>query len=139
MFLSLTEVKVAKFEENPKEKQPEVRALRDPDIAILAGGSVNGLASSAYSKHLLAESEYQYIINGGNEAKMFILALLDIIARQIREDPDLLETFITEVLDRIGPPVSNLGERLRKSFSLNKILIYLCIYMSANCTIDVVL
>lgn len=118
MFLSLTEDKVAKFEKNPKEKQPEFRALKDPDIAILAGGSVNGLASSAYSKHLLSESEYQYIINGGNEAKMFILALLDIIARGIQEDPDLLETFITEVLDRIGPPVSNLGERLRKSFSL---------------------
>ena len=118
MFLSLTEAKLEKFEKNPKVKQPEFRALKDPNIVILANGSVNGLASSAYSKHLLTESEYQYIINGGNEAKMFILTLLDIIARGIQENPDLLETFITEVLDKIGPPVSNLGEQLRKSFSI---------------------
>lgn len=107
---------VTKCEDDPQEKQPEYEALiiGDTDISILAAASVHGLATNAYAKDLLTEAEYQYIIRGGKEAKLFILVLLDAIAQRIRRDPNVLETFITKVLDKIGPPVSALGERLRE-------------------------
>ena len=54
LFLSLTKAKVTKHEMNPKEKQPEFKALKDSDIPVLAGGSVNSLATSMLSKGLLA-------------------------------------------------------------------------------------
>ena len=113
-----TEEKVAAYEKNPREKHPEFKALKDPDIVTLAVGSVYDLASQVYAKDLIAENEYQYIISGGNEAKLYILALLNLIASKIQANPDVLETFITEVLDKIGSPVSDLGDRLCKSFFL---------------------
>ena len=115
---SLTEDKVAKFEEM-KEGQPEFEALKDPDITTLAAGSVLNLATNAFGKGLLAEDDYQYIIRGGNETEVFIRELLHQIAKRIKRNPNDLETFITKVLNKIGSPVSDLGKRLRKSFSLN--------------------
>ena len=114
----LTEDKVAENDKDPSVKHPEYKALRDTDIVTLAKGSVIGLAASTHSKYLLTEEEYKFIISGGNEAKMFIHALLEIIAQRIQHDPGVLETFITKVLDEIGPPVSDLGERFVSPFSL---------------------
>ena len=119
MFHSLTEAKVAKYEKDPEVNQPEFKALKDPNIAILAGGSATDLAATTFAKGLLAEIDYHHIISGGNETKWFVTSLLNTIASGIQNNPTLLETFITEVLDRIGPPVSKLGEQLRKSISLN--------------------
>ena len=94
-----------------------MEALNDPDIASLAVESIYGIANRAHSKYLISDEAYKCIISGGNDKQQFIVVLLDCIATQIGANPDALETFITQVLDKIGPPVSNLGERLRKSFS----------------------
>ena len=124
MLFFLTEAKVAKYEQDPEVKQPEFKALKDPNIAILAGGSATNLAARTFAKGLLAEADYHHIISGGNETRWFVTSLLNTIASAIQNNPALLETFITEVLDRIGPPVSKLGDQLRESFSLNSFFIH---------------
>lgn len=107
------------FKKNPlTNAHPEYKALKDPKIILLVAGSVLGLANHAHSKLLITDAEYHYIIMGGNEKKEFVLALLHIVGIQIQKDPRFLESFITEVLDEIGPPASSLGEKLRKSFLL---------------------
>ena len=136
---SLTEEKVAAYEKK-QVKDPEFKALKDSDIVTLTVGSVHGLATKVYAKDLLTEDQYHYIISSGNESKLFILALLDFIAGQIQCDPEALETFITEVLDKIGPPVSALGDRLRKSFTLNSCndIVFICVYLQVATYLHVI-
>ena len=63
--LYLTEDKVVKYEKDPVEKHPVLKALNDPDVMILPGRGVHGLASSTFTKGLLAYDDYQYIVIGG--------------------------------------------------------------------------
>ena len=90
------------------------------NIAIAIQGSLNGIATSAYAKNIIAEQEFHETTDStAKHSKLCTDAVFNAVRATITNDPTKIEKF-KAVLDDMGKPISDFVSKLERcKFTLN--------------------
>ena len=84
------------------------------NIAIAIQGSLNGIATSAYAKNIIAEQEFHETTDStAKHSKLCTDAVFNAVRATITNDPTKIEKF-KAVLDDMGKPISDFVSKLER-------------------------